>query len=615
MDNNKYKVGAIYPRGDDFGLYEQHISIRSDLDDEGRLVFSYGGHYATGAELKFVRTNSVLSLDNYNNSNTYGDPVIVHNNNDGGAYHELKYIRGDTIVIADNRDNMDFMALHWSHDNGQTWQYRDYTYGEVYGHKKFFYDSSEDKWIFLVTAWSGQQDGNGIDWRENNLKFHYSTLKDIINGKGVRSSSMSYNNFIPKNLKLKIQDVDISGQDNLPYDFDSDSYYDNSTDRFYILANNFLNIEQGLDKAKDNLVLLYKTRATSNNWTAVEITSFPCFGKRFMKLPNELFFAACVYDDGVNNWLLYATTKTPLDPNSYDWKKFTDYKLDTYYDQRKAFRIFNIKVNPFDERIIYFYGDFALENSNAHGPIGLSANFSWVDFIDDRNSDNSNQLGEHTMLKYSGTFDSLGLSPEFSKKASILDINNNIELNKVGHVRLSYDEGFGGFVTLDGNGDFLYASNDNSFDFNGIEDDFAISVWINPSGKTGNPQMIVSKKFGATGNYFILIDNEPFDIRFGAQRDENIGSSTIIPFNTWTHVVLSYANGRITLYLNGQEDVSADSIGPKSFASDFLIGARRTLSNSDSSLYFKGSIGKVMVFDRALNPEEVSELYDTAIYY
>jgi hypothetical protein len=87
-----------------------------------------------------------------------------------------------------------------------------------------------------------------------------------------------------------------------------------------------------------------------------------------------------------------------------------------------------------------------------------------------------------------------------------------------------------------------------------------------------------------------------------------VSSLTPIEANQWYHVVASWDNDHVYLYLNGQLEISS----PKSTTMVYAENARSTIgygSNNTGGKYADGLIDEVRVYDKTLTPLEIASLY------
>ncbi|MFA5173930.1 MAG: LamG-like jellyroll fold domain-containing protein [Candidatus Pacearchaeota archaeon] len=80
----------------------------------------------------------------------------------------------------------------------------------------------------------------------------------------------------------------------------------------------------------------------------------------------------------------------------------------------------------------------------------------------------------------------------------------------------------------------------------------------------------------------------------------------------WTHVAVSYNNGAIALYINGNQDGSGTLNCMGSEGYDLNIGGDSFGAldyNANEGIYFKGEMDEVMVFRSALTSTQISDIY------
>jgi len=85
-----------------------------------------------------------------------------------------------------------------------------------------------------------------------------------------------------------------------------------------------------------------------------------------------------------------------------------------------------------------------------------------------------------------------------------------------------------------------------------------------------------------------------------------LNSNTLLTTNRWYHVVVTYDGQYIRLYINGALDNQISQSGAiKSTANPFLIGSTYTASGAK----FNGSIANVQIYNTALTPQQIQQLY------
>lgn len=141
----------------------------------------------------------------------------------------------------------------------------------------------------------------------------------------------------------------------------------------------------------------------------------------------------------------------------------------------------------------------------------------------------------------------------------------------------------------------------------------SISTWVNPT-VLGTAMGIAAKRDqGSPGNrQWILRKYSDNKIQFYAyQSDGNsqsLTSTSTIPLNTWTHVVVTITTSEMKIYLNGVLDKTAATsyTSIQNDGADLTIG---TQGANSSSNYWNGLIDQVRIFDKAISAAEVSKLY------
>ncbi len=180
-------------------------------------------------------------------------------------------------------------------------------------------------------------------------------------------------------------------------------------------------------------------------------------------------------------------------------------------------------------------------------------------------------------------------------------------------------------LTFNGTTDKIAIAADSAIDAFG-KTALSISAWINPASDGENDTgRVVDKRDAATGGtigYYLLTEGEAgnlvvlhFNIKH-ATTDMQIKTNAIAPINTWSHVVGTYnedGDGKGKLYLDGILQILAfETVGNvigaplDDSAIDLTIGN----ATEDTTRTFDGTIDNVMIFDRAINAEEVKLLYN-----
>ncbi|GGW77136.1 hypothetical protein GCM10008086_00550 [Salegentibacter mishustinae] len=133
-----------------------------------------------------------------------------------------------------------------------------------------------------------------------------------------------------------------------------------------------------------------------------------------------------------------------------------------------------------------------------------------------------------------------------------------------------------------------------------------ISLWVNPDVSDFCWGCLVQQGNGdCTSKMFGLGMNENNKLVFWGGCDDYI-SNLDIPNDTWTYIAITFKNGLVTLYANGESE-SFPKPNINTTSSKLFVG-RETVNNGASFREnFDGQIDEVRIYDRALNELEVEE--------
>jgi len=157
----------------------------------------------------------------------------------------------------------------------------------------------------------------------------------------------------------------------------------------------------------------------------------------------------------------------------------------------------------------------------------------------------------------------------------------------------------------------------------------SVEAWVYRTADNANRDHIFAEG-GSTHGYQLSVfpaaegDMVHYSIRSSSNLDEVTVAETLIPLNEWTHVVATYdgAAGAMYLYINGQEEGSLLTGVPASIGDPSLgwrIGGSNEadVQNGNTTNLaldsFNGIIDEVIVYDRALSPDEVQERFEGII--
>ncbi len=161
-------------------------------------------------------------------------------------------------------------------------------------------------------------------------------------------------------------------------------------------------------------------------------------------------------------------------------------------------------------------------------------------------------------------------------------------------------------MAFDGTNDFIDAGNDSTLNISG---DLTISAWVNISThKDFNG--IISKISSTDRNYEILVRTTG-QVSFYTMTSGNLNfttSTTTIPVNTWTHVVVTVESGVANgtkFYFNGIQDATTGIHTVAGNTANANIGRRTT-----NAFYMNGKIDEVSIFNVELTAQEVQNIYN-----
>ncbi len=166
-------------------------------------------------------------------------------------------------------------------------------------------------------------------------------------------------------------------------------------------------------------------------------------------------------------------------------------------------------------------------------------------------------------------------------------------------------------------------SNDNSLDFDGIDDvvtvanaaelspsAITVSAWVKLDGLSGGIQTIAAKwDVGSQQQYVLQVQDD--DVYFyvgdgGSGSTDSVMAASPIGDTNWHHLTGSYDGTNISVYIDGIEttDTTAVTLGTSNEA--LTIGAKELAGTM--SEYLAGGIDDVRVYSRALTDSEVVDL-------
>jgi len=191
---------------------------------------------------------------------------------------------------------------------------------------------------------------------------------------------------------------------------------------------------------------------------------------------------------------------------------------------------------------------------------------------------------------------------------------NGNHLSPVGGVNFSADNK-GGLQSASFNGSNGYAATTPSSGMN-FSTNFTLMGWVKPlAAQMGG---ILDRGQENAGSWEIFYEaNQSISYRHNWNRSQGweaaYATAGSVPVNAWTHIAVVYTDRKVSLFVNGKEDLN----GAKTFnnnaitsSSDwFEIGVNRPGGDE----YFNGLIDEVAIYKRALTADEIAQQYAAGI--
>jgi parallel beta-helix repeat protein len=159
-------------------------------------------------------------------------------------------------------------------------------------------------------------------------------------------------------------------------------------------------------------------------------------------------------------------------------------------------------------------------------------------------------------------------------------------------------------LTFDGSNDSVDCGSDNILE---ITDALTYAAWIKPDVLGSGYQLIISKNSIWTRTLFLNGSYIRGFVNYSTTDASSMSIIATIQEDVWQHVTFVLEDKTIYLYVDGQEvdyDTQTTGVGtPIDYSSNSLI-----IGGYGDGKYFDGTIDDVMIFDKALSAEEISEL-------
>ncbi len=129
-----------------------------------------------------------------------------------------------------------------------------------------------------------------------------------------------------------------------------------------------------------------------------------------------------------------------------------------------------------------------------------------------------------------------------------------------------------------------------------------ITAYLFSRAKLGD-KALPGDHLGIGGNHDKAVTGQLFVFN-GNEKKKSVRGSTVIPPNSWNHVVLLRRDDRIEVYLNGQLELEDELESTFGESREFSLARR-----SDKFAPLDGNVGELAVYERALDRESVLRLH------
>jgi len=167
-------------------------------------------------------------------------------------------------------------------------------------------------------------------------------------------------------------------------------------------------------------------------------------------------------------------------------------------------------------------------------------------------------------------------------------------------------------LDFDGKNDYVAIPQDPSLD---ITDSLTVEVWIYPRSYPNNTEWLhyICCKRSNQGWHTWLwyaYNKTDFVLDIGGS-PFTVSSDSIIPLNTWSHLVYTWNGTYVKIYLNGDLDITpvAKSGTLSTGGNSLRIG--HEFAKTIGTRHFDGYIEELRIYDRAINSTEISYSYNS----
>ncbi len=179
----------------------------------------------------------------------------------------------------------------------------------------------------------------------------------------------------------------------------------------------------------------------------------------------------------------------------------------------------------------------------------------------------------------------------------------NLTTDRFGNTNKAYN--------FDGVDDFININNSNSLN---PTSQITISAWVNTSAyNSSNASMVVNKGWDqGPGHYDLLVFSSNNKSRFVIGNNIFVESSSTVNINQWTLITASINSLTMKIYVNGVLENTVTQNNNNSFGTNtdpLYIGKHDYLNHP---YFFNGIIDDIGIWNRALTPQEIQQLYTSS---
>ncbi|MEL6534841.1 MAG: LamG-like jellyroll fold domain-containing protein [Bacteroidota bacterium] len=151
-------------------------------------------------------------------------------------------------------------------------------------------------------------------------------------------------------------------------------------------------------------------------------------------------------------------------------------------------------------------------------------------------------------------------------------------------------------AVFDGEGDHI-ALHDSGYAL-GTDEGISYSLWVYPTQANGQREVILRRLEDAASIGIFLNQLRPEVYLGGLAGVQYLAADSTLPLNTWSHLGVTYGDGRLRVYRNGEVILSRDNlIGTIHFTPQ---GQHSLGGNPNGTRSYHGAIDEVRIFNEAL---------------